>query len=90
MYTELIKENADYYTEENLNDIDKAFLYGVSCIKNAIPDMLPDFLTVTFEKEKPDNIDVTLLESFLDNIEEKITEFQSEFIITMIESYEKA
>ncbi len=90
MYAELVKENSDYYNEENLNNTDKAFLYGVSCINNAIPDMLPEFIASICDKENEENIDKALLESFLEHIDKKISEFQSEFIVTMIENYEKA
>ncbi|MBQ2972361.1 MAG: hypothetical protein IJE16_07430 [Ruminococcus sp.] len=90
MYTELVKENSDYYSEENLNDTDKAFLYGVSCINNAIPDMLPKFIATICGEESEESIDKALLERFLEHIEENISEFQAEFIVTMIENYEKA
>ncbi len=89
MYTELVKENSDYYTEDNLNDTDKAFSYGVNCIKNAIPDMLPSFITTVYGKNEPEESTKTLLASFLEHIEETISEFQAEFIVTVIESYEK-
>ena len=85
MYKTIVTENPELQNEDNLSEKDNAFLQGVICIKNVLSDMLTEY---TSEAQASDeNTAEYTVEDILSYFEDKIEEFESEFIVTMIESY---
>lgn len=85
MYKDLINNNSDLYNESNLKETDAAFINGIKCIKNAAEDLLDSYLEENGIAIK----DAGQLKNFVEFLEDKIEDFESEFIVTVIDSYKK-
>lgn len=87
MYKTIVTENPELYNENNLCEKDNAFLQGVICIKNALSDMLTEYTSEV--QATAENLTEYTVEDILSYFEDKIEDFESEFIVTVIDSYKK-